>query len=71
MKSPRLSLLIPSAVILAGVLAGPANPLSAQQNLQTVAEASGFTRTSLHAEVLEFVTELKGPAPWSGWRPWP
>jgi hypothetical protein len=41
----------------------PAQFLSAQQDLLTVAEASGFTRTSLHTDVLEFVSELQALSP--------
>jgi hypothetical protein len=41
----------------------PWAPAHAQQPLQTVAEASGFSRTSLHSEVLEFVTELQRASP--------
>ncbi len=37
--------------------------LSAQEGPVTVAEASGYTATSLHADVMEFVTELQRLSP--------
>jgi len=38
-------------------------PLLGQEKLLTVAEISGFSRTSLHADVMEFVSELQALSP--------
>ena len=53
------------AIIWLAVMAVSPVPgsLSAQQGPVTVAEASGFTATSLHADVMEFVAELQRLSP--------
>jgi hypothetical protein len=63
MKPFRITSLLSLAAVLACVFVSPVAQAVAQQNLLTVAEASGFTRTSLHAEVLEFVEELQRASP--------
>ncbi len=48
---------------VAGILLPSAAPVLAQQGPLTVAEESGFTATSLHADVMEFVRELQRLSP--------
>lgn len=48
---------------LGAAILWPSHPLLGQEKPITVAEASGFTRTSLHAEVMEFVFELQRISP--------
>ena len=58
MTSRRSLLFLLGAVILL-----PFQQLAGQERLLTVAEASGFTQTSLHSDVLEFVAELQAMSP--------
>ncbi|MFC1661695.1 M14 family metallopeptidase [Gemmatimonadota bacterium] len=55
---PRLVTLL----LLTSLISVP-GPSAAQDQLLTVAEASGFKATALHADVMEFVTELKRLSP--------
>jgi hypothetical protein len=50
-------------VLLLAAIAGLPTSLLGQAELRTVAEESDFKATSLHAEVMEFVTELQRSSP--------
>ena len=50
-------------VFLIAAVLFPAEALLGQSSPLTVAEASGFSRTSLHADVLEFASELQRLSP--------
>ena len=61
MKRPPMCLL--GAYLITTALLPPGPQLEAQEELLTVAERSGFTATSRHADVLAFVTELQRLSP--------
>jgi len=57
-----LSVFLFAALLLPAFLL-PAQFLAGQSSLLTVAESSGFGRTSLHADVLDFVSQLQALSP--------
>jgi len=63
MDSSRFGLSAARVVPLAALALFLAAPIQAQETLLTVAEASDFTKTSLHEDVLEFVAKLQGSSP--------
>jgi len=63
MKSPQNPHQLWRLFFLCAVILPSIQPLLAQETLLTVAERSGFTRTSLHADVMEFVSGLQALSP--------
>lgn len=62
MPLPRIRFATFATLTVACLLDG-LSPMAAQAQLLTVAEETGFKRTSLHSDVMDFVTELKRMSP--------
>ncbi|MFC1545760.1 hypothetical protein ACFL44_03650, partial [Gemmatimonadota bacterium] len=62
MKKSRIRLIAPLVIASAILFFHPAG-LHAQEGPLTVAESSGFTATSRHVDVLEFIAELQAISP--------